>query len=236
MRIGAIQSNYMPWRGYFDFIDEVDLFVIHDDLQYTKNDWRNRNRIKTDVGTPWLTVPVHYRHTAQLIQDTAIDYGQPWAAKHVNLLRQWYGRAPHFARYADELFDLLRQPHPSLSALNVSLIKWGMAQLGIRTPLRFSSEFGLTGTKTARLVQLMERAGGRIYLSGPAAKSYLEPELFRSRGFGVEYKTYAYAPYPQGPGEFQGAVSIVDLLFNTGPEARRHLKSHLPAVVEVPCP
>src|SRR5687767_2235559 len=103
MKVGIIQSNFLPWLGYFDFIRETDLFVIHDDLQYTKGDWRNRNRIKTLRGLEWISVPVHYRNTSQLIEETAVDYSTPWAKKILNRIRESYRRAPHFEPFFSEL-------------------------------------------------------------------------------------------------------------------------------------
>ncbi|HVT82393.1 MAG TPA: WbqC family protein [Phycisphaerae bacterium] len=234
MKVGIIQSNFIPWRGYFDVIDEVDVFVLHDDLQYTKNDWRNRNRIKTDRGPAWLTVPVHYANRAQLIQDTTIDYAQPWVAKHINLLRQWYRPAPHFAAYAENFFPLLQQTYGSISELNRTLLRWAMDHLGIRTPLRLSSELQVSGAKTERLIAMLTRLGATTYLSGPAAQDYLDLTLFRAHGIRLEFKTYDYAPYPQLGPDFAPAVSILDLLFNTGPDARQHLKSRTSAIVAVP--
>ena len=229
MRVGIIQSNYLPWRGYLDLIDDCDLFIFHDDLQYTKGDWRNRNRIKTAAGTKWLTVPVHYRHTAQLICETAIDHSQKWAESHINQVKQHYGAAPYFHEYGPQLFDLLKREAATISELNVALLQWLMAQLGISTELRFSSEFAPRGTKTARLVGILSCAGASCYLSGPTAKSYLDVELLYRHGIGVEYKTYDYAEYPQLRGAFVGDVSVIDLLFNAGPRARDYLKSRTPA-------
>src|SRR5258705_10764763 len=124
MKAGIIQSNFLPWRGYFDFIREVDLFIIHDDLQYTKGDWRNRNKIKTPRGSEWISVPVNYKHTGQLIEETSIDYSSPWGQKMLNRIRESYQRAPCFEPYFAELGELLLKPASSISDLNVRLIHW----------------------------------------------------------------------------------------------------------------
>lgn len=228
MKVGIIQSNYIPWRGYFDFIDDVDLFIFHDDLQYTKNDWRNRNKIKTDRGLMWLTVPVHYRRTAQLICETPIDRSQGWEIKHMRLLQRWYGKTPFFPTYRDELSSILGRPFETISELNICLCRWIMGKLGIKTPLRLSSEFSPRGTKTERLVDLLRKAGATSYLSGPAARDYLDEALLRKSGFSLEYKGYLYRDYPQPWGDFAGGVTALDLLFNAGPEARSYLKSLAP--------
>lgn len=229
MRVGIIQPNYMPWRGYFDFIDDVDLFIFLDDVQYTRRDWRNRNRIKSPQGLQWLTVPVHFhRHSAPLIADTPIDYTHNWQRKHINSLKVSYGSAPYFAQYGPECLALLETRFATIAELNIALTRWMMAQLAITTPLKRASTLQASGAKTARLIDILQRVGATIYLSGPAAKDYLEPGQFDQAGIALEYKTYAYQPYPQRWGSFQGAVSALDLLFNCGPQAPRFLKSQQP--------
>ncbi len=230
MRVGVIQSNYLPWRGYFDFISQVDLFVFHDDLQYTKGDWRNRNRIKTQEGLRWLTVPVHYRQVAQKIDETGLDRAKPWAHEHLNRLEGAYLRAPFFLRYRDELESLLRADYESISTLNISLVRWVMTQLGLSTPLCHSRQLGLVGAKTERLIDLLRKVGGTTYLSGPSAQSYLDLKAFQAAGIALEYKTYDYLPYPQLWGPFEGAVTVLDLLFNHGPASREYLFSRSPNV------
>ena len=225
MRVGVIQSNYLPWRGYFDFIDEVDLFVVHDDLQYTKGDWRNRNRIKTPQGLRWITVPVHYRHTAQRICETEIDYSRDWRREHRNMLAAHLARAPHL----DDVLALVEPEfdagHATISALNIALMRAVCGYLRITTPMRMSAEFGLTHTRTERLVELLSAVGATTYVSGPSARAYLKEERFRAAGIRLEYKEYAYAPYRQLWGPYDPAVSIVDTIANCGPAARDILTS-----------
>ena len=119
MLIGIIQSNYLPWRGYFDFIDDVDLFVIYDDMQYTKNDWRNRNRIKTPQGPAWVTIPIKQLSVNQLIQDTVIDYRKDWRRKHLASIYHNYHRCRGFDWIYPELKDVLQRDITKLSELNV---------------------------------------------------------------------------------------------------------------------
>lgn len=230
MRVGIIQSSYIPWRGYFDFIDDTDLFIFHDDIQYTKHDWRNRNKIKTSHGATWLTVAVNYRHTSQRICDTTIDYSQHWVDSHVNQIKNWYTRAPFFKLYSDELFVLLGTRYGTISDLNITLCRWIMKKLEIQTRTTVSSELGASGTKTQRLIDILRRAGGDCYLSGPTARSYLDETLFRENRMHLEYKSYDYQPYPQLWGDYIGEVTVLDLLFNVGPDARRYLKSRTPNV------
>ncbi len=230
MRVGIIQSNYLPWRGYLDFIGDCDVFVFHDDLQYTKGDWRNRNRIKTSRGETWISVPVHHGTVSQRICDTEIDYSQPWIRRHVNLITESYRDAPFFKAYAAELFERLNVRYESISELNIALLRWLLSVFGIGTRLEMSSAFSPSGPKTERLVGLLEAIGADCYLSGPAARAYLDEGMLRAAGIRLEYKCYDYPEYPQLWGGFVGNVSVIDLLFNMGPDAKDYLKSRQPNV------
>lgn len=225
MKVGIIQSNFLPWLGYFDFIRETDLFVIHDDLQYTKGDWRNRNRIKTPRGSEWITVPVHYRHPSQLIEETPVDYSSPWARRMLNRIRESYRRAPCFEPYFSELSDLLTHPAESISDLNLRLIHWICRSLEIGTPIKMSREYHPQGTKTERLIGILSQVKAGTYLSGPAAQAYLIPEMFERSGIRLEYKQYNYPEYEQLYPPFVSTVSVVDLLFMKGRDARLYLEN-----------
>ena len=234
MRVGIIQSNYIPWRGYFDFMDSVDLFIFHDDLQYTKQDWRNRNKIKTPQGLRWLSVPVHYRNTSQLICETGIDYSKSWQRSHINKLKANYSQSRFFKDALGLLEEGLACTDLTITQLNIRLIELVCDYLQITTPLVMSSDYAVTGAKTERLINLLKKAGATVYLSGPTAKGYLDENLFRENGICLEYKTYDYSPYPQLWGEFVGTVTVLDLIANTGPEAKCFLKSQTPNRVAVP--
>lgn len=233
MKVGIIQSNYIPWRGYFDFIDSVDLFVFHDDLQYTKGDWRNRNMIKTAGGLNWLSVPVKYAKTSQLISETAIDYSVPWHKSHVNQFKANYFKAPYYSDALAILQETFSCNHTTISALNIHLIKCICDYLGITTPFAMSADYGVTGAKTERLISLITKIGASTYLSGPAASNYLDVTALKSSGIALEYKTYDYEPYHQLWGDFVGNVSILDLIANCGFDSRRYLKSLTPNEVVV---
>lgn len=234
MKVAIIQSCYLPWRGYFDFIDDVDLFVVYDDIQYTRRDWRNRNWIKTANGRQWLTVPVRYAARGQLIRDTGIDDEQPWRAQHARALQLAYARAPHFAARRASLLAQLERPFATLSELNLSLIQWVMTELTITTPIRRSEDLAPQGRRTDRLIDVLRKVGATSYVSGPTADAYLEAEKFAAAGIGLEYKEYDYPEYPQLWGSFEPHVSVLDLLFNCGPDSRRWLKSRSPNRVVVP--
>jgi hypothetical protein len=223
MRVGIIQSNFLPWRGYFDFIKNVDLFIFHDDLQYTKGDWRNRNKIKTPQGTQWITVPVHYQFTNQLIDETTIIYQTDWPRHMLNCIKNSYAKAPYFEVYFPELTKLLIEPAQTISDLNVRLIHWVCSLLDIHTPMVFSRQYHPVGTKTERLIGILKQVGATTYLSGPAAKSYLIPELFINEGIKLEYKAYGYLEYPQLYPPYDPFVSVIDLIFMTGKKATSFL-------------
>ena len=228
MKVGIIQSNYVPWRGYFDFIDAVDLFIFYDDVQYTTRDWRNRNRIVTPDGLRWLTVPVNYEKRSQLIDEVGIDYSQNWQQRHLHQLETNYRRAPFFQTYAPQFAGIITQRFAGISELNVALCKWIMQVLDIRTPTLMSRELNASGSKTERLLDLLTKVEATSYLSGPSAEAYLDLELFHRHGIRVEYKSYDFLHYPQFRGGFRGEASILDLLFNTGPDARQYLKTCAP--------
>jgi hypothetical protein len=224
MKVGIIQSNFLPWRGYFDFIREVDLFIIHDDLQYTKGDWRNRNKIKTSLGSEWITVPVNHKHTSQLIEETTIDYSTRWGQKMLNRIKASYRLAPCLDIYFSELSELLLQPAASISELNVRLLQWACRHLKIDTPLKFSREYDPRGTKTERLIGILKQVNASVYLSGLAARTYLVPELLEREGIKLEYKKYDYPEYHQFYPPFDPYVSILDLFFMMGDKARAYLE------------
>jgi hypothetical protein len=224
MKVGIIQSNFIPWRGYFDFIREVDLFIVHDDLQFTKGDWRNRNKIKTGHGSEWITVPVHYKHTNQSIEETMVDYSTPWAHRMLNRIQESYRTAPYFEPYFSELSGLLIEPAASISGLNLRLIRWVCNHLQIDTLIRMSREYHPQGTKTERLIGILKQVKATAYLSGPAARAYLIPEMFEKANIRLEYKRYDYPEYPQLYPPFDANVTILDLLFMVGKDALKYLK------------
>lgn len=221
--VGIIQPNFIPWRGYFDFIREVDVFVFLDDVQYTSQDWRNRNRLRSRSGpSQWITVPVLGSRSA-LLRDVRIDPNPRWARKHLAYLRQNYARAPHLDLVTGLLAEAYDR-HGSLSDLNIALCRRIMALLGLETPTLRASELGCEGVKDARLIALVQRLNGDRYLSGPAAKAYLQPGLWADAGIELAFKGYGgYPEYRQIAEPFDPAVSIIDLLAMEGSRARHYL-------------
>jgi hypothetical protein len=228
MRLAAVQSNYIPWKGYFDLINQVDEFVFLDEVQYTRRDWRNRNRIKVNGALQWLTVPVEVKgRYHQRIDETRIaDHG--WAENHLKTLVHAYRRAPHFEETLALLEPLYRLHSATglLTDVNTSFVAAICGHLGIDTRLSRSTDYPTGDERSERLLDLCRAAGADEYLSGPAARDYLDVDRFAAAGVRVLWADYSgYPEYPQLGGEFEHGVSIVDLLFNTGPAAREHMKS-----------
>jgi len=228
-KIAISQSNYIPWKGYFDLIASVDQFVLYDDMQYTRRDWRNRNQIKTPNGVQWLTVPVLVKGKYhQTIRETQIN-GTSWSAAHWKSLSLNYARVPHYETIASWLKPLyLTSQYAYLSDLNRAFLEAVCLFLDIRTPLAPSSDYRLAEGKSERLAEICLQAGATEYVSGPAAKDYLEESAFRDRGIKVTWFDYGgYKEYPQLWGDFTHGVSILDLLFNCGPESSQYMKCAL---------
>jgi hypothetical protein len=222
--VGIIQPNYLPWRGYFDFINEVDVFVFLDDVQYTKRDWRNRNRIRTRDGrSVWLSVPV-LGGTDQLINEAVIDASTGWHETHLATLTHNYGKTPHFRDYVARLRPVFERRHEKLSDLTIALTMEIAVWLGIRTEFVTASSLGATGVKDERLLELVTKLDGSTYLSGPAAAAYIQPQLWDEAGIELRFKRYPeYPVYPQIAEPFDPAVSILDLLFMVGPHAPEYI-------------
>ncbi len=226
MRVAILQSNYIPWKGYFDIIGSVDAFVLYDDMQYTKNDWRNRNKIKTQNGLQWLSIPVRQESLHQKINETIITDAK-WASNHWKSIAQSYAKAPYFRAYKEQFEALYKdatQTH--LSEINRYFIDAMSSILGIKTKIYDSREFVLADGKSERLLALCQDLGATTYLSGPAAKDYLDESIFKAANIAVEWMDYShYTPYHQLFPPFEHGVSVIDLIFNEGINAKNFLKS-----------
>lgn len=226
-KIAILQSNYIPWKGYFDLINSADEFVLYDDMQYTKNDWRNRNKVITRQGVQWLTIPVRVKSLTQKICDTKVSNHQ-WWKKHWKTISQSYSKAPYFKQYAD-LFESLYQSAGEmemLSDINSIFIYGILRELGGNTIIKKSSDFDLLTGKSERLLGICEDVGASTYISGPAAQDYIDINLFQEAGISIEWMDYSsYPEYSQVFGGFYHGVSILDLLFNTGKKATAYMKS-----------
>lgn len=226
-KVAIIQSNYIPWKGYFDFINMVDEFILFDDTQYTRRDWRNRNLIKTSNGLRWLTIPVEVKgRYHQSISETRISSAE-WAIEHWKAIAHNYTRARYFRQYR-EIFEPLYRGccEPMLSIINKTFLDVICRILNICTPItcimnyRSNCPSDSAGDKTLQLVSLCKAAGASCYISGPAAQNYINPEAFKQAGIELKYIDYSgYPEYPQFFPLFTHNVSVLDLLFHTGPKA-----------------
>jgi len=219
-KVAVIQSNYIPWKGYFDIVHDVDEFIFYDDVQYTKNDWRNRNKIKSRQGLHWLTIPVGARNE-RLIHEVEIE-DPTWTKKHWETIKQSYSKATHFNEYKDFFESFyLGTKWTNLSELNQYLIRTISREfLGINTDFKDSREFQPEGQRLDRLIDLLVKVGANLYVSGPTARSYIQEDAFKNVGIELVFKEYSgYPEYSQPFPPFEHAVSILDVLFNCGPKS-----------------
>ncbi len=225
--VAIVQSNYIPWKGYFDLIATADEFVLYDDMQYTRRDWRNRNKVKSSAGSLWLTVPVEVKGKySQPIKETRIaDPG--WPENHWKTIQHNYARAPYFGQYRDvfeELFLGCKEEY--LSRVNFRFLTGICRVLDIQTPITWSMDYVMIEGKTERLVDLCRQAGATEYISGPSARDYIDEAQFQAAGITLGWMDYSnYPEYPQIHPPFDPAVSVIDLILNTGPAARTYMKA-----------
>jgi len=225
----VLQPGYLPWLGFFDQMRRSDVFVYYDDVQFDKHGWRNRNRIKSPAGPMWLTVPVQRTglQTTRVV-DALIDRTTAWARKHVKSIRQCYAKAPFVHRYLPELEELLEREWTHIAALDLAVVDLMARWLSLRASLFRSSELGIGGDKSARLVNLCRHFGASRYLSGNAAQDYLETALFAQHGVAVEWQNFEHPVYPQQHGAFVPYLSAIDLVLNCGDESASILERGTP--------
>lgn len=225
-KIAILQSNYIPWKGYFDLIAAVDEFIIYDEMQYTKNDWRNRNKVKSKNGIEWLTIPVKVDSSSQKIDETRV-FDKKWFKKHQSTLQTNYAKASCFNETKDFVFGLYEKAESKdkLSEINQIFIKGICDFLGINTKVSLSTDYKLIDGKTERLVDLCMQTNATNYLSGPSARDYIDESLFKQKNIILEWMNYAdYKEYNQLNPPFEHGVSILDLIFNKGKNSRNFLK------------
>jgi len=220
MRVVVLQPMYLPWIGYFGLIDIADVFVFYDDVQFVRQSWQNRNRIKWCTGKPiWLTVPVH-RVYGQKINEVKIDDGSPWRNRHWECIGQAYSKATFFQQYRPVLEPLYSRRWDHLADLNMSLITEVASTLGLNSAkFETSSEFSVNGSGTERLIDLLKHLGADEYVSGPSASEYLDVDKFREAGIALYWYRLEHPVYPQLWGDFVPHLSAIDLIFNVGAES-----------------
>lgn len=225
MKIAILQSNYIPWKGMFDMINMVDTFVFFEDVDYTKRDWRSRNKIPTPNGELWLTVPVVKAPRGTKIKDIEISNNEDWQKNHYINLRNNYVKAPYFKEYEWLLKDFYVDHHwTKLSDMNIYMTKTIAKILGIKTQFVNSKDIPSCGAKDDKLIEICNYLGATAYLSGPAAKDYIHNEKFKDNKISLSYIQYdAYPEYKQVYGQFDHYVSVLDVLFNCGPDAPQYI-------------
>lgn len=216
-----MQPTYLPWMGYFDLMDQADIFVFLDSVQFNKGSWQQRNRIKGQGQILWLTVPVLSKgQRGQQIYEVKIDPTANFWKSHLKTIKQLYGKAPYFENYFDEMASILCKQHTLLADLNVELIRWLCLRLGISTEMVRSSCMGITGRKTGLLVNICKALGADRYLSAEGSRTYIEEDnLFKPVGIELVYHAYRHPEYNQLYGAFVPYLSILDLIFNEGPSS-----------------
>ena len=224
MRVAIHQPQFLPWLGYLDKIDRADLFVILDNVQFKKNEWQNRNRIRTAQGWQWLTVPVLH-HFGQRLDQVALNHTVDWPAKHLRAIDLHYAKAAHRDRFLDGLKQIYRRPWERLTALNLAVLQWVLAAYGITTPLRLASEMNLREEPTDRLVDICRTVGATCYLAGAGARGYMDCPRFEASGVKLEFQAFHHPVYPQCYEPFVSGMAAIDLLFTCGDDALAILRS-----------
>lgn len=232
MILSTIQPSFLPWLGYLEQMDAADLFVYLDDVKYTKQDWRNRNRLLNAAGAPeYVTVPVQAGADKLPIHEVRIADDRTWAKKTVNRMQAWYARAPHAAEHLPAIAGILGAGHGRLVDLNGALTDYLRAAYGIDTPIAHASDAGITTTdKNQRLIDLCLHHGADVLYDGAAAADFIDMDRFRAAGIEVVFQAYRPVPYDQGGHPFVSHLSALDTLLWCGPEAGAILRgSPLPA-------
>lgn len=225
MRVTIHQPQFLPWLGYLDKIDRADLFIVLDTVQFKKNEWQNRNRIRMADGWQWLTVPVLHDF-GQRVQDVLINPTAAWREQHLRALEMHYARAPFCDRYLPELRAIYVQPWTKLSDLNLAVIRWLLQAYGITTPVRCASGMVAREEPTDRLIDLCRAVGATQYLAGPGAEGYMDKPRFEASGVELEIQEFHHPVYRQVYEPFEPNLSAIDLLLCTGPDALNQLRSH----------
>lgn len=221
-RVAIIQSCYIPWKGFFDLISRCDEYILYDQAQYRKRHWHNRNKVKTPRGAEWLTIPVITKSQFEQPIDE-VEIAEPWAEKHWRSIELNYARAPYFKTQAERVRALYEKAGslPRLTEVNELFLRELCEELGVAARIRRDAEYSGEGRKSERLLSLCIASGATHYLSGPSAREYLDEQIFRDAGISVEWMEYGpYREYEQLHGDFEHAVSALDLMFNLGPEAK----------------
>lgn len=232
MIVAVHQPQYLPWIGYFDKMRKADVFCYLDNVQFKKNEWQNRNRIKTAQGWQWLTVPVSYRFP-QRINEVRINHAVDWRKKHLQALISNYSKAPFFKAHAVFLEQAYSRDWEFISELNLFMIEHIRTALNLADkPTALASDFKLSDDPTGRLIDICRALGADTYLAGRGGAGYMDSEMFKSAGIRVLTQDFQHPRYPQRFGAFVANLSIVDLLFNCGPQSMKMIYETNPSATD----
>lgn len=225
MIVSIHQPAYLPWLGYFDRLVASDAHVVLDHVQFEKNSFINRNKIRTRQGWGWLTLPIL---TAGRFGDLPINQVEianetPWASKHWTALRMNYGKSPFFPEHADFFQTIYQRRWNKLVDLTGQITDYLVEAFRITTPRYFSSELKVGGKKDELVLNICRRLGAKVYLSGPMGRNYLREEMFQDAGITIRYHDYSHPTYPQTYPGFESYMAAVDLLFNMGQRSLENL-------------
>jgi hypothetical protein len=220
------QPTYLPWTGYFRIMKEADVYVFLDNVQFEQRSWQSRNRIKSTEKFAWLSIPTHHESQSR-IRDVEIDNSKPWKRQHLTAIKTSYGKTPYFNDYYSFLKSVYEMKWVELASLNIYLIKYFAAQLGLTPIFVRASKLGLEGKRTTLLLDICKMFGANRYVSSIGAKNYMEADgaksIFEREGIAVEFLEVSPFKYPQLFGEFIPELSVVDLLFNCGSDSSKIL-------------
>jgi len=225
MLITIHQPQYLPWLGYLDKIDKADVFVILDNVQYKKNEWQNRNRIKTAQGCQWITVPVLYRFQEK-INEVRINNRANWSRKHLQALITNYSKSTYFENYKSFFEDIFSRSWNRLVDINIEIIKFLISALGLKTKLVIASDLKLREEPTERLIDICKTLNGNKYLAGKDGDKYMNLELFDKEGIEIIFQDFKHPVYNQPFGDFKPYMSSIDLLFNCGDNSLEILRGN----------
>ncbi|MDQ5985413.1 MAG: hypothetical protein CSYNP_01123 [Syntrophus sp. SKADARSKE-3] len=219
MIVSIHQPQYLPWLGYFDKIDRADVFVLLDNVQFKKNEWQNRNRIKTAQGPQWLTVPVQYKFP-QRIHEVEINNQERWQHRQRQAIVSNYRKAPFWTMLDDFFEEIFSKPWPMISDLNIFVVKRLATILGISTPVYIASELSeFPEDPDERLVAITRLLGADTYLAGSGGHDYMNPVIYEEAGIQVMFQDYKHPVYSQLFGQYEPYLSVIDLIFNHGPDS-----------------
>jgi len=218
MRIGILQPGYLPWLGFFEQIYKSDVFIIYDDVQYDKNGWRNRNRIKTPNGAQWLTVPVHFKLKENLpVNEVKIDNSLNWRKKHLFSIKNNYSKAPFYENYIKIFEDAYAIDWVGLVDLDMYFIHKLLECIGMRDKkIIMSSSLAVKSSGVGKLIEICKIFKADIFYEGAAGRDYIDENIFLNEGIKIEYQDYKHPEYSQLYGKFIPYLSVIDLLFNHG--------------------